>query len=159
MEISKSHFTNGHLFSSNSVPNILKYHRIYVDAKKPGIVMLRQDVSSADSMENILKVDHQSVLDGGMPQLTCIKGLDAQRQWYLFEQIRPFCKSNLTADFTCPQPSFPKPDAKSSQKQSTKLPEVSHTTTSASNSRGKRKCSQCHEYGHTKRTCKGINQS
>ena len=37
------------------------------------------------------------------------KGLDAQRQWYLYEQIRPFCHSNLAKDITCPKPTVSKP--------------------------------------------------
>ena len=36
-------------------------------------------------------------------------GIDAARHWYLFEQMRPFCRSNLAADMTCPKPTVPKP--------------------------------------------------
>ena len=48
----------------------------------------------------ILEVDHQDIIDTGIPQQTNIKGLNAQRQWYLFEQICPFCKSTLFADLS-----------------------------------------------------------
>ena len=145
-----------------SIPNILQYHRFFVDAKKPGVVTVRETALSTDSTVNILKVDHQFILDAGMPQLTNIKGLDAQRQWYLFEQIRPFCKTVLSADFTCPEPSCPKPAAKSNQTLVSTIPPVStvtQTATPAASDRGKRKCSVCHKIGHTKRTCKGINRS
>jgi len=75
-----------------------------------------KEYSDSDELSiNILKVDPEVVSATGMPQLTQIKGLDPQRQWYLFEQIRPFCKSNLTADITCPQPNCPKPATKVAQ--------------------------------------------
>lgn len=36
-------------------------------------------------------------------------GMDAQWQWYLSEQICPFCNSELAANMTSPLPSVPKP--------------------------------------------------
>ena len=44
-----------------------------------------------------------------MPETKEAKGLDAKRQWYLYDQIRPFCASTLQADFTCPKPTIPRP--------------------------------------------------
>ena len=38
-----------------------------------------------------------------MPNKIIPSGIDAQRQWYLYEQIRPLCGSNLAADLTCPK--------------------------------------------------------
>ena len=43
-----------------------------------------------------------------LPQVVSPKGLDAHRQWYLYEQVRPFCHSNLAKDITCPKPAVPK---------------------------------------------------
>jgi len=77
---------------------------------------------------NILKVDPEVVSATGMPQLTQIKGLDPQRQWYMFEQIRPFCKSNLTADITCPQPNCPKPATEVAQPASKEAQAASTST-------------------------------
>ena len=34
-----------------------------------------------------------------------------ERQWYLFESIRPFCPQN-DQDVTCPQPTAPKPNSR-----------------------------------------------
>ena len=44
-----------------------------------------------------------------MPEVIDSPGLDAQRQWYLYEQIHPFRNNELAASMTCPLPSVPKP--------------------------------------------------
>lgn len=46
-----------------------------------------------------------------LPSVIQPAGLDSKRQWYLYEQIRPFCKP-LTEDLICPLPLVPKPNAK-----------------------------------------------
>ena len=70
-----------------TIPNILKYHYFCVYAAKPVIAMVREYYDSDVLASNILKVDHQNIIDAGMPSLAQIKGLDPQRQWYLDEQI------------------------------------------------------------------------
>ena len=45
-----------------------------------------------------------------MPESKEPKGLEANRQWYLYEQILPFFLTILQADFTCPKPTVPKPN-------------------------------------------------
>ena len=117
--------------------------------------MLKEFSDSEEISINVLKVDYQLLLTAGMPGMTEIKGLDEKRQWYLYEQIRPFCKSNLAADFTCPKTSVPKPSKTSEDT----LVNVQHSsaqnqepTSTARVSKGtKRKCSSCKQ-GHTKRT-------
>ena len=42
-------------------------------------------------------------LDGNLPAVLPQKGLDAQRQWYLYEAIRPFCMFG-TEDLVAPAP-------------------------------------------------------
>ena len=134
-----------------SIPNILKMDRFFVDAAKPGVVAIREIGASMDTAINILKVDHQSIIEAGMPEQVQVKGLDLHRQWYLYEQIRPFCKNNLSADYTCPKPTCAKPDS------TPQLTTISAPNVSQENVRAKRKCSQCKEVGHTKRTCTRNN--
>ena len=44
-----------------------------------------------------------------LPVQTEPPGLDAKRQWYLYDKIREFC-SEGGADITCPRPIIPKPN-------------------------------------------------
>ena len=39
-----------------------------------------------------------------LPEVVTPKDFNSQRQWYLYEQIRPFCHSNLAKDISCPKP-------------------------------------------------------
>ena len=43
-----------------------------------------------------------------MPSVVPHEGLSAQRQWYLYDNIREFCKETCR-DEMCPKPSVPKP--------------------------------------------------
>lgn len=58
------------------------------------------------------------VIRGALPDLSVLpeevqpKGLDLERQWYLYEKTRPLCHSNLARDTTCPKPLQPKPGSK-----------------------------------------------
>ena len=75
--------------------------------------MYLHEFSNSDEVQfTILKtsvdVEEMSVL----PSLTHIPSLDLQRQWYLYEQIRPHCKSNLAADLTCPKHTLLKPSSR-----------------------------------------------
>ena len=74
----------------------------------PGIVTLKKYCDSEEEMFNILK-RASSVDTTSTPLEIKPTGLDAARQWYLYEQIRPFVQSNLAKDFTCPKPFIPKP--------------------------------------------------
>ena len=42
-----------------------------------------------------------------LPSKVVPKGLSSERQWYLFEKIRPFCPLD-DQDLTCPEPTIPK---------------------------------------------------
>ena len=77
-------------------------------------------------------------------------GIDAARQWYLFE---PFCRSNLAADMTCPKPTVPKPGLDSSagstsRKRTVTLSELPETPTQKR--KRKRLCSHCRSNTHLK---------
>lgn len=84
---------------------ILSYQQFIVD--KIGTIACRVNVNSNEtSVASILKPtvpDPQQ-----LPDLIPAPGLDAQRQWYLFDQIREFCKEEC-ADLVCPKPDIPKP--------------------------------------------------
>ena len=91
-----------------------------------------------------------------LPELPCEiepPGLDSARQWYLYENIRPFCGSVLASDMTCP---LPKPGYTadiSQQMASNTSHKRAHphlTTPTAGPSKRQRTCtcSHCKETGH-----------
>ena len=134
--------------SSQSNTIITSYHIFRFDQQYPGMVFVREYSHSPKHSFQILK-SHPNATD--RPQQILPKGLDIERQWYLFEKIRPFCSSRLAADITCPKPIAPKPHQGSggSTTQNTSL-----VTTTAGTKR--RVCSVCKESGHNKRACPNL---
>ena len=88
----------------STIPNITKYHIFRVHQEHPGVVFIREYSESEEIAINVLKVQPPSSFNS-LPEEIQPKGLDPQRQWYLYERIRPFCSSTLAADLTCPKPS------------------------------------------------------
>ena len=79
-------------------------------AKVPGVVHVKEYTNTEESKIKIIKrgqiqIDSETLLDTIIP-----KGLDAARQWYLYDEIRPYCKNTsetLTSccKLTCAKPS------------------------------------------------------
>ena len=67
-----------------------------VDAKEKKFVLLKKDVDEFDGK-----------LRKGPPVLPS-KGLSPQRQWYLYEMIRPHIPNEADKDSTAPKPKVPK---------------------------------------------------
>ena len=133
-----------------TIPSITKYHVFIVKQDQPFSIILKQHSRAEKESLNIGK---QPVPEGTLPLEIHAKGLDLERQWYLYEKIRPFCSCTLAGDITCPKPSEPKPTVGDLAQEhmaavhspimpgSTKRPRKSVT------------CSLCKHEGHTKRTC------
>lgn len=110
-----------------TIPNITSYHNFKVTLGKSGVVMCSQYSYTLPLKVNLLKPSE----------------FDVKRQWYLYENIRIHCKSNLAADLTCPKPSLPKPNTATEQPG----------TPSSADVKRKWSCTLCKEPGHTKKTC------
>jgi hypothetical protein len=62
-----------------------------------------------DSLEKEFRLlKKRVVIDSSMLSELPRKGLDAMRQWYLYQEIQPLCYDNK--DITCPKPTVPKPE-------------------------------------------------
>ena len=94
-----------------AIPGITQYHHFQASREFPGEIVCREFANSDDVKFQLLKkgINVSSFSSSNLPPIVTPKGLDAQRQWYLYEQIRPFCHSNLTKDITCPKPTVSKP--------------------------------------------------
>ena len=97
---------------------------------------MRQYATDQESSINVLRnKDHRfPELCAVLPELIPVIGLDAQRQWYLFEEVAPYCSNTVV----CPRPECPKPVVKLETQTDSKL---AHDIK-------KRKCSHCKQLGH-----------
>ena len=84
-----------------TIPNITKYHHFSVSKENPGEIVCKKFAEDPEEHHTMFKrgVTASSITDT-LPKVVKPKGLDAQRQWYLYEQVRPFCNSNLAKDLT-----------------------------------------------------------
>ena len=132
------------------LPLITSYHTFRFDHQHPGVVFVRKYSQSPEHSIQILKCRPNAT---DTPQQILPKGLDLERQWYLFEKIRPFCSCNLAADITCPQPSAPKPHQESDGVQNHQGSGGEPTSLPTTAGTKRRTCSVCKESGHNKRGC------
>ncbi|KAH3890277.1 hypothetical protein DPMN_014353 [Dreissena polymorpha] len=82
------------------IKNGTKFHQFHVSADHPGVVKCRD---FSDSPEGLRKVNVNVSCDD-LPKEMFAKGLDLDRQWYLFEHIREICRTDKAKNFTCPNP-------------------------------------------------------
>ena len=106
-----------------------------VNKEKPGIVTVREYSDSSSSNIKIFKTGVTKKTITGSQTHFIPPGLDLDRQWYLYEQIRMHCKSTLAGDITCPKPSVPKDD-----KTTSTAPGTSASTVPGDVSSRKRLC-------------------
>ena len=74
-----------------------------MSAQSPGKVYTREYANSDEVERDLLQAG--ASLDG-MPSKVPLPGLDAARQWYLYDEVAPFCLNPAKA---CPKPTMPKP--------------------------------------------------
>ena len=91
-----------------SILSITKYHVFSIKDDHPYNIILQEYSRAERESLNICK---RPIPEGIFPQQIQAKGLDLERQWYLYEKIRPFCSCTLAGDITCPRPTEPKPTA------------------------------------------------
>lgn len=89
------------------LPSIKKYHHFRMSSSSPGMVFVKEHSDSPEVEFSLLK-HPWSPRSEDLPDTVPPRGLTADRQWYLFEQIRPFCPEEAK-DVTCPRPRVPKP--------------------------------------------------
>lgn len=78
-----------------------------MESSDPGTVYLRKYATDNETTISVLKNKHQTFpqLCPELPETILMKGLDPQRQWYLYEEVAQYC-SNAEV---CSRPVCPKP--------------------------------------------------
>ncbi|SMN01906.1 hypothetical protein SPONL_198 [uncultured Candidatus Thioglobus sp.] len=169
-----------HSLEFKTVPNILRYHVFRFDQANLQVVFVKEYSTESEVYVQILK--STPAFDKTLLPLHIVpKGLDLERQWYLYEKIRILCHSNLSRDITCPEPPEPKKKSKSGLGESSSATSTSGSTTANKShsqskagttepsateqlgtpappiptlgSKRKRLCSTCSNPGHNKKTC------
>ena len=75
----------------------------------PPSVFVKEHADSEEETINLMKFTPPWAPDPTvLSSLVLPKGLSAERQWYLYESIRPFCPDR-DKDTTCPLPDVPRP--------------------------------------------------
>ena len=90
-----------------ALPGITKYHHFFITAHEPGVVTCKVSIHSPETKVSLLKCKPENVT--GTPVELVPQGLDLARQWYLYESIRDYVRSDIAKDVICPRPSITKP--------------------------------------------------
>ena len=124
----------------SAIPSILRYHHFWFDSSFPGKGFVKKH---SKACEDVIKIiSDLSRLDvRTMPDVITPSGMSFDRQVYLYEKIRPFCAGVSAAELTCPAPLG--------------CPELPAPCAVEGNPKKTRKCSHCHQPGHTK-TVRGV---
>lgn len=92
------------------IPGIKQYHHFIISSEEPGIVLLKNNVDDTGTKINLLDdidtFNHQ-ILERILPDELYPNGLSAEREWYLYNQIREHIPNELDKDRTCPEPTRP----------------------------------------------------
>ena len=145
------------------ISNITKYHHFTASTNKKGIIISKIFRDSTEIESALLKDDSWNPTIHEMPPIIEPQGMSAERQWYLYDKIRPYC-SDKAKDLTCPLPSVPRPGTPVptpvSSPQSvvpTSRVQFQLPTSTLPPAKRQRICGNCGQAGHNCRSCKRIN--
>jgi len=89
------------------LPKITQYHHFKIDNRTPGLIQVKNRVNSPETDHQLLlrrfRADWQELLRT-TPEVIRPPGLTAEREWYLYDQIRCPIPDENDRDLTCPKP-------------------------------------------------------
>jgi len=130
------------------VASIKKYHHFRCDFSQSGVVFVKEHANTDEKID-LVKCTQPWLPDpNDLPSLVPPKYLSAERQWYLYESIRPFCPDS-DKDTTCPLPDVPRPGSAPVTPDRRTQP---HTEDSEPPPKRKRLCGTCRQ-GHNHCSC------
>ena len=86
--------------------NISQYHHFMFESANP--VHVKFQVKALSEIVTFSLLRSRQNLPSDLPGVLSGIGLDAARQWHLFENIRESCYSDSSKDLVCPKPVVPK---------------------------------------------------
>ena len=89
------------------IPNILKYHHFILHKNNIGKVEVKTAIDKEKQTINIMKSNNIEIEK--FPQPIFSSGLSAERQWYLYEQVRQHIKDPQKQNEYCSLSNIPKP--------------------------------------------------
>ncbi|UZO11697.1 uncharacterized protein OCT59_003256 [Rhizophagus irregularis] len=95
------------------IPQILQQHHFEISNEKNGIVNVQTKVDGEKIEISILKKNITPLIS--FPNILLPKKLSAERQWYLYEQIREHVTHPDKKDQYCSKPLIPKPSKDKSE--------------------------------------------
>lgn len=95
------------------IPGITAYHHFQMSSKNRGEINLKNNVDSKVTTLNLLNESDfpysKKIKAAELPLTLKPKEMSAERQWYLYEQIRAHIPDAMDKDKTCPKPDVKKP--------------------------------------------------
>lgn len=132
------------------VPQMKSYHHFTFSHRTPGEVELKLFSDSTSTSFQILADKSWVPTTAELPPQISPSGLSNQRQWYLYNEIREFCRQG-TEDLVCPLPSAPQEHT--STHEDNDITSEGDSVTEPSAPKRPRRCGICRAPGHTRRTC------
>ena len=133
--------------------NIKQYHHFLFSSSSPGVVQIKKQCDEPAEDIRLLKSSMTDLHE--YPDQIDPKGLSAERSWYLYDEIRPFCP-DTDMDITCPRPRVPKPRSRAGTpafvSDDTDIPPPLSPTLPP-HSKRQRLCGRCKKPGHNVRSC------
>ena len=140
--------------------HIKKFHHFTISESAPGSVEVKIESDSHSEQFSLILDTTWRPSSHQLPHIVPPSGLSLERQWYLFNQIRPYCLDDVQ-DEVCPLPLTPLSSTAHSTtaSSSTAASSVAQSTSVGSAqvdpppTKRARVCSKCHMAGHNARTC------
>ena len=132
------------------LPQFKTYHHFQFSSALPGVVLLKKFSDSESITFKILTNLEWAPSPESLPTIIHPSGLSVPRQWYLYNQIREYCRPG-TEDMVCPLPKDPLPTRAVAVSGSTDLADMEDMAPPPP--KRLRKCGACGGTGHTRRTC------
>ncbi|KAH3781538.1 hypothetical protein DPMN_159369 [Dreissena polymorpha] len=92
------------------IKNVTKFHQFHVSVDHMGVVECREFSDSPVVRITFRKVSKMNVNVScdNLPKEMLAKGLDLDRQWYIFEHIGELCRTDEAKNCICPKPATDK---------------------------------------------------